>query len=177
MYNLPTKMIIVNDDSQVALLEDDGTAYAASDVSPTNPASGFILTGFLGLVLGTELNVLKRGVRLLKTAASAGVAEVTTYTIVATSNLAGATIRLVYQSLDLISTENQNIPLEKRYQIPANATAANIAADIAATINQDDSAPVTAGVAGAVVTLTAKSPKYVGYKFRLYNADFIPAAV
>lgn len=176
MINIPVKQIIVNSDSQVTLLEEDGTAYTSSDVSATNPLTGFILQGWLGLVKGTELGVVAPHTRVRVTNPSSGAAEITTYTLTATSNAAGARIRVQWQSLDLTGTEFQNIPLVKHYQIPANSSIDAIGADIAAAITADLNAPATASYDSGSDTLTITA-KEKGVVIRLYSEDGLLPAV
>ena len=170
MYNIDTKSIVVNSDTQVILREEDGTTYADNDVTPTAAERGFILEGFLGLVMGTELNVLKPQTRIIKTSASTGTAEVLDYVLTATANVAGSVLRIVYQSLNLSPVESQNIPLEMRYQIPANATTDTIGADIVSTINNNPSSPVTAAYTAGTDTLRLTA-KQKGVTFRLYATE------
>lgn len=143
MFKIPVKQIIVNKDSQVRLLEDDGTAYAAADATPS--AGGFILEGFLGLTLGSKLVLQKAATRIIKDTAVAGVAEIAAYTFTSAAIAAGEAFRITVESLDLTPTEFQNINIEKRYQASsAKATIATVVAHIAATINADENSPVTA---------------------------------
>lgn len=172
---IPVKQIIVNDDSQVVLKEDDGTAYADGDVTPS--AGGFILEGFLSLVLGSQLVLLKAATRIIKDTPSAGAAETAAYTITAASGVAAGTIfRVVTDSIDLTPTEFQNRPNEKRYQTSdATTTAATTVAELVATINADVNSPVTAYAGfnnvtpaqddSAKIVLVAKE---VGIKVDLY---------
>jgi hypothetical protein len=175
MFKIPVKEIIVNNDSQVRLLEDDGTAYADNDTTPTT--GGFILEGFLSLTMATQVQLLKAATRIIKDTPVAGVGETAAYTVVSTAAAAGDVFRLVVDSVDLTPTEFQNIPTEKRYQFSsAKASAATIAAHIAATINADPKAPVTAYAGfnnaspaqddSAKVVIVAK---YVGQKVNLYS--------
>lgn len=141
---IPVKQIIVNDDSQVRLLEDDGTAYADNDTTATT--GGFILEGFLSLVLTTQMVLLKAATRIIKDTPVAGAAETAAYTITAASGIAANSIfRLVTDSIDLTPTEFQNRANEKRYQTSsASTTAATTVAQLVAAINADKSSPVTA---------------------------------
>lgn len=167
-FELPVKDIIVNEDLQVALLEDDGTAYLAADATPT--AGGIIMPGFLELTLGSEFDLLSTGVRIIKSTAVAAVAQISTYLVTSTSATADTTFRLVYDSLDKTGTEFQNVLLEKRYQIPVLSSAATIATAIATAINADKAAPVTASVSTATVTLTSKT---TGVSFTLYSDNIV----
>jgi hypothetical protein len=168
-FILPVKEIIVNDDSQVRLLDEAGAAYTAlKNNTPTT--GGFQLEGFLSAVNSSALQLLKAATRIIKDTPSAGAAEVKTFTVTSTSSPADAVFRIMYESLDLTPVEFQNQRQEKRYQISAaQASAATIGPKIAAVINADKFAPVTASAAGAVVTLTAKQK---GVKFNLYSTDF-----
>lgn len=162
------------------LLEDDGTAYQAADATPS--AGGFILEGFLGLTLGSQLVLLRTGVRIIKDTPVAGVAQVATFTVTSTSSLKADGFRIVTSSLDLTPTEYQNRDVEMRYQMStAEAAAADIAAHMRDTINGNKFSKVTASAAGAVLTLTAKE---TGKPFTLYSEKIIgtfavttPAAV
>jgi hypothetical protein len=172
--NIPTKEIIVNDDSQVILKEDDGTAYAAADASPS--AGGFILEGFLQLVLGSQLELLRTAVRIIKDTPAAGVAEITAYTVVAAAGApAGSVFRVVVDQLDM-PAEFQGRPLEKRYQTSdAQSSAATLVAELVENINADKNAQVTAYAGfnnaspaqndSAKIVLVAKT---VGQKVDLY---------
>lgn len=141
---IPVKQIIVNDDSQVRLLEDDGTAYAAADATPS--AGGFILEGFLSQILGSQLVLLKAATRIIKDTPVVGAAETAAYTVTAAAGIAANSIlRLVTDSIDLTPTEFQNRANEKRYQTSkASSTAATTVAEIVAAINGDKNSPVTA---------------------------------
>jgi len=141
---LPVKQIIVNDDTQVVLREDDGTAYADGDCTPS--AGGFILEGFLSLVLGSKLALLKASTRIIKDTPVAGAGEKAAYTVTSAAGIAAGTIfRLVTDSVDLTPTEFQNRPNEKRYQTSnATTTAATTVAELVSTINADLNSPVTA---------------------------------
>lgn len=174
MFELPVKEIIVNEDSQVRLLEDDGTAYAALDASPS--AGGFILEGFHGTILGSELVLLRAATRIIKDLQVAAAAEVTTYVLTGTSIAQDAVIRLVVESLDLTPTEFQNRGYEKRYQIKAASTVDDVGANIAAAINGDKNAPVTATYTVATDTLQLTC-KNTGEQARLYSADYTLPAV
>jgi hypothetical protein len=143
MFKIPPKDIIINKDSQVRLLEDDGTPYADNDVTPTT--GGIILEGFLSLTMATQFELLKAATRIIKDTPVAGVAEIAAYTVGSTASVAGDVFRLVMKSLDLTPVEMQNVNLEKRYQMSSDkSSAATIAAHIAATINADSRSLVTA---------------------------------
>jgi hypothetical protein len=178
--NIPVKEIIVNDDSQVRLLEDDGTAYLAADASPS--AGGFILEGFLSLLLGSQLQLLRAATRIIKDTPAAGVPETAAYTITAAAGILKDSIfRVVTDSIDLTPTEFQNRPLEKRYQTSAASTnAATTVAQMVAAINADKNATVTAFAGfnnaspvqddSAKIVLVAKSP---GIKVDLYMSTSV----
>lgn len=175
MLRLPNKEIIVNDDSQVRLLEDDGTAYQAADATPS--AGGFILEGFAQLIfgaasLGPSLNLLKAATRLIKDTPSAGAAEITTYVLTQVTAIADCVFRLKYESLDLTPTEQQGQPLEKRYQIPVQTTVDGVGAAIAAAINADKSAPVTVVYTAGSDTLTLTA-KVKGVQVNLFSKDYV----
>lgn len=174
MFNVPVKEIIVNDDSQVRLLAADGTAFTGtSNITPTS--GGFILEGFLGPVLGSQVQLLSAATRIRKTVFSAGTAETAAFTITAAAGAKrGDTYRVVTDSLDLTPTEYQNRPTEKRYQLSvdcANPTA--IATELAARINADKSAQVNAFVgetadAGKIVLVA----KRVGVTVSLHVGEY-----
>jgi hypothetical protein len=163
MFNLPVKEIIVNDDTQVILKEDDGTAYADNDVV-IDTSGGFILDGFINEILwgskaAADANTMK-GTKnsylrfipnttsdcMIKTAASNGNSEGAAFAFTAAAGAKkGDTYRLVLDSLDLTPTEFQNRPVEKRYQLSVDcANPAAIVAELVAQINADAFAPVTA---------------------------------
>jgi hypothetical protein len=164
MFNIPVKEIIVNNDSQVVLLEDDGTAYSDNDIV-ADTSGGFILDGFIEEVIWASrtlaLTKTAKGGKnsyvrfytgsdcMLKTAYSAGTAEIAAYTVTAAGGAKyGDTYRLVVESLDLTPTEYQNRPIEKRYQLSVNCAAAtNVITELVSRINGDPTSPVTA-VAG-----------------------------
>jgi hypothetical protein len=174
IFEIPVKEIIVNDDSQVQLLEDDGTAYADNDVNPTT--GGVIFQGWLGLTWATEFELLAATTRIIRDTPSNGAAEVITYTLTSADAPADCVFRLQVDSLDLTPTEFQNRGYEKRYQIPAQTTVDGVGAAIAAAINADSNAPVTAAYNSGtdVLTLTGKR---VGETFRLYSTDYVLPAV
>lgn len=172
MFQLPVKEIIVNDDSQVRLLNGaDGAAYTAlTNLTPTT--GSFILEGFIGPVSSTQVQLLTTATRIRKTAFSAGVAEVVTFTITAAAGgKAGDTYRVVTDSLDLTPTEYQNRPTEKRYQLSVDCgTADAIKTELIARISADPSSQVTAASGGTgIVTLTAKK---VGVKVAAYVGEY-----
>lgn len=160
MFRIPEKQIIVNNDSQVVLLEDDGTAYADNDVSSS--AGGFILEGFLNEVIWTTAAVAAANSnregkmsyirpwsgtdKMVKFTAAAGVTAKVGYTVTAGSGAKkGDTYRLVVDSLDLTPTEYQNRPVEKRYQLGVDcANAVAVIAELVAQINADPYSPVVA---------------------------------
>jgi hypothetical protein len=147
MFNLPVKEIIVNDDSQVVLREEDGTAYSDNDVAGASTTAGFILEGFISsIIYGSQLELLKAATRIIKDTPAAGTAEIAAYTIaVSTGFKKGDIFRVEVDSLDLTPTEFQNRATEKRYQLSSDqATAANLVAHLVATINGDKASQVTA---------------------------------
>jgi len=191
MFNIPVKEIIVNSDSQVRALEDDGTAYADNDIVGSTNTGGLILEGFINEVIwctstaaaantarggrASYFNGASGAARLIRTAASSGTAETAAFTITAAAGAKrGDTYRVVTDSLDLTPTEYQNRPTEKRYQLSvdcANATA--IATELAARINADKSAQVTAFVgetadAGKIVLVA----KRVGVTVSLHVGEY-----
>lgn len=199
MFNIPVKEIIVNDDSQVVLLEDDGTAYADNDVV-ADTSGGFILDGLINEVIWASrtlaLTKTPKGGKnayirfytgsdcMLKTAYSAGTAEIAAYTVTAAGGAkAGDTYRLVIESLDLTPTEYQNRPIEKRYQLSVNCAAAvDVIAELVSRINGDPTSPVTATAGfdntgetsplqddSAKIILTAKK---TGLKINLYVGTY-----
>lgn len=169
MINIPVKDIIVNDDAQVRLLRNNvAPAGAAAVWAATDKVQ---LEGFLSDTLVSDIKKLSGVIRVIKDVPVAGVAEVKTYTVTSTASIADAVFKLVTESLDLSTAEFQNGRVTKFYQISAAQTsAANIAAKIAAAINGDKSAPVTASAAAAVVTLTAKQK---GVSINLYSTDIV----
>lgn len=174
MFELPVKEIIVNEDSQVRLLEDDGTAYTAADASPS--AGGFILEGFHSLILGSELVLLRAATRIIKDIQVAPTAEVTSYVLTGASIAQDAVIRLVVDSLDLTPTVFQNHGYEKRYQISAQTSVDGVGAAIAAAINADKNAPVVATYTAGTDTLQLTC-KNAGEQARLYSTDYVFPAV
>lgn len=174
MFELPVKEIIVNEDSQVVLLEDDGTAYADGDCTPS--AGGFILEGFHGLILGSELTLLRSATRIVKDSQVAAAKEVTSYVLTDASIAQDTVIRMVVESLDLTPTEFQNRGYEKRYQIKAAATLDDVGAAIAAAINADKNAPVTATYTAGTDTLELTA-KNASQQIRLYSNDYTLPAV
>lgn len=145
MFKIPVKQIIVNKDSQVRLLEDDGTAYVAADVTPS--AGSFILEGFLSLTPGSKVVLQKAATRIVRDVTAPAVAEIAAFTIPTAALAAGDVFRVTLESVDLTPTEFQNINIEKRYQASsAQATNATVLAHIAATINADPKSLVTAFV-------------------------------
>lgn len=191
MFNVPVKEIIVNDDSQVRALEDDGTAYADNDIVGSTNTGGLILEGFINEVIwctstaaaantarggrSSYFNGASGAARLVRTAASAGTAEVVTFTITAAAGAkAGDTYRVVTDSLDLTPTEYQNRPTEKRYQLLVDCgTADAIKTELIARINADKGSQVTASSGGTgILTLTAKK---VGVKVGIYVGEYAVA--
>jgi hypothetical protein len=197
MFRIPEKQIIVNDDSQVRLLEDDGTVYADNDV--TASAGGFILEGFLNEVIWTTSGAAAGNTnrdakmsylspwsgtdKMVKFTAAVGVVETTAFAITAVGGAKrGDTYRLVTDSLDLTPTEYQNRPTEKRYQLGVDcANPAAIVAALVAQINADPFAPVIAypGFNNASpaqddsnkIVLVGK-PGFVGVKVDLFVGEY-----
>lgn len=200
MFNIPVKEIIVNDDSQVQLLEDDGTAYADNDVVHSTNTGGVILQGFLNEIIWCNATAAAastaRGgkaayfegasgaAKMLRTAASAGVAETAAWTVTAASGgKKGDTYRLVIDSLDLTPTEYQNRPVEKRYMLGVDcANAVAVIAELVTQINADVNAPVTAYAGhnnlatptqndSDKIVLVAKTA-YIGCQVNLYVGSY-----
>lgn len=175
MFQIPVKEIIVNADSQVRLLNRaDGTAFTGTtNITPTS--GGFILEGFLGPVLGSQLQLLGTNTRIIKTAATSGTAEIVTFTITAASGAkAGDVYRVVTDSIDLTPVQYQNRPTEKRYQLSVDCANANaIATELAARITADPNSQVTATATTNAVTVTAKK---VGVKIGVYVGQYAPLA-
>lgn len=168
MIKIPEKQIIVNDDSQVQLLEEDGTAYADGDVTPS--AGSFILAGFLPIIAGSDLVLLDTATRVVAQAASAAVAGAIRIECLVDGGVAkGDVFRVNVKNDQRVPVELQQYqPLEKRYQFSADIAAAagsdhTVATAIADTINGDPNALVTAAVVAGVgnegaVEITAKNP-------------------
>jgi hypothetical protein len=171
IFELPIKEIIVNSDSQVRLLEDDGTAYADNDVV-AGTSGGFILEGFHGLIMATELALLGTTLRIIKETQTAAAAEVTSYVLTGASAAADTVFRLTVDSLDLTPTVFQNKGYEKRYQIPVQTTIDGVGAAIAAAINADVNAPVVAGYTSGTDTLLITA-KEAGQTINLYSEDYV----
>lgn len=173
-FSIPVKEIIVNDDAQVRLLEDDGTVYAAADCTPS--AGGFVLEGFLSMILGSKLVLLAAATRIRKEVPVAAVTELKSYVLTDVAGSADSVFRIVYEDLNFQS-EYQNQPLEKRYQISSDWAAVDtLGAAIAAAINADKYAPVTAAYTAATDTLLVTA-KRAGVKFSIYSSDItLPAA-
>lgn len=147
MFNIPVKEIIVNDDSQVRLLDEAGVAFdGSSNSAPGTAGAGFILEGFLSKVLSSDLQLLASATRIIKTTPSNGTVNTVGYTVTAASGgKKGDVFRLVYESLDLTPTEFQDQPVEKQYQLGVDcANAAAVIAELVAQINADKFAPATA---------------------------------
>jgi hypothetical protein len=146
MFNIPVKEIIVNDDSQVRLLDEAGVAFDGSSNSAPSGSGGFILEGFLSKTLSSQLQLLTTAVRIIKTNPSTGTAEIGAWTVTAASGgKHGDVFRVTTESLDMTPTEFQSQPVEKQYQLTANTTnAATTIANLVAAINNDPFAPVTA---------------------------------
>jgi hypothetical protein len=174
MFNIPVKEIIVNDDTQVVLREDDGTTYTLADADPS--AGGFILDGFLSLVLGSQLQLLKAATRIVKTEPAAAVAEVVSYVLTTATAAADTVFRLTEESLDMTPTLFQTRPVEKRYQIPAQTTVDGVGAAIAAAINGDANRQVNATYTAGTDTLQLTAIKK-GTTIRLYSSTYVLPAV
>jgi hypothetical protein len=176
MFNIPVKEIIVNGDEQVRLLEDDGTPYVAADATPS--AGGFILEGFLSLISGSALQLLKAATRIIKTTPSAGVSEVVSYVLTGATVAADVVFRVVEESLDNTPTLFQGQPIEKRYQIgAAQTTIDGVGAAIASAINGDVNRTVNATYTAGTDTLALTAIRK-GTKIRLYcNSGYTLPAV
>lgn len=172
---IPVKHLIANADSQARLLEDDGTPYTAADATPS--AGGFILEGFLPLILGSELELLAATTRIRSEAASAGAAGAIRIELAVDSGaIKGDIFHVRVKNPELVPTEfQQYIPLEKRYQLSGGVAAAtdsdhSVASQVVATINADKHAHVTAAVVAGVgnegvIEITAKE---VGQSVEFY---------
>lgn len=161
MFRIPTKEIIVNDDSQVQLLSWDGVetnasaAYADGDVAALTDI--FVLHGFLSSAITPADLVGANALKISKQDAVQPTNQVMTVTVTSTSAVEGDSFRLVMNSIDGTPVTYQDEPIGKRYQLPNVGdldSTADIAAAIVAAINADEHAQVTATAASAVVTIT-----------------------
>ena len=150
MFKIPEKKIIVNNDDRTRLLEDDGTAYADGDVTPS--AGKFMIETFTPYIAGSDLKLLDTAVRIKKTAASAAVGQVSRITVTAgtygvASKETAYMIRVVYTDLQF-DTEYQNRPIEKRIQVVFTGTKDQdaLAAAINAAINAHTYMPITSAM-------------------------------
>ena len=168
MFEIPIKMLVVNSDSQVQLLESDGTAYTDGDV--TAVTDGFILQKWL--TKDTLVSDLVGGT-ITKRARVASAIGVTTYTVVSTSTDVNDSFTIEVNSIDGTPVGlGQQRRVFKRYQLKdvgALDSAAEIATSIRAAINADKDASVVASGATVDVILTAKD---VGVTPNLYADDF-----
>lgn len=188
MFQIPVKEIIVNADSQVVALEDDGTAYADNDIVGSTNTGGLILDGFLNEVIwctstaaaaaaarggkASYFNGATGAAKMIRTAASAGTVGTASYVLTGTTCAAGTVFRLVEDTLDLTPVQYQNRPIEKRYQVStAQTTVDGVGAAIAAAINADPNAWATVTYTAGTDTLLITSKK-VGTKIQLYSADY-----
>lgn len=189
MFQIPVKEIIVNADSQVVALEDDGTPYADNDIVGSTNTGGLILDGFLNEVIwctataaaaatarggkGSYFNGATGAAKMIRTAASAGTQGSATYVLTTTSCAAGTVFRLVEDTLDLTPVQYQNRPIEKRYQVSsAQTTVDGVGAAIAAAINADPNAWATVSYTAGTDTLVVTSKK-VGTRIQLFSADYV----
>lgn len=172
-FKIPLFQYIINTDDQAVLKADKvGTISdygAATDLLPTLATHLFRLEGEQPWFKATQLALLAAATRVKKQVWATAVKQIATLTITAASGgTKGDTFRVVTDSFDLTPTVFQNIPLEKRYQLSVDcADATAVAANIAAVINADTNAPITAAAALGVVTVTQKdfrefSTVYVG---------------
>ena len=169
-FVIPRFQYIINSDSQVQLYGDDGTGpapyTAASDLLPTNSAHKFSMIGELDWLGTTQLQLLEAAIRVRKETADAGTHQVVEYTVAGTIDatnpaLKGTVVRVITDQPSKEYTAYQNIPNEKRYQLPRNCvTLEEVAQAIVDVINADNAALVTAAVGtGGVFTLTDKFVK------------------
>lgn len=162
MFRIPEKQIIINQVSQMRVLNLAGSG-TYTDITTPATTDGFYLEGFLQPVLFSKLKLYATNLRIKAEVAVAPVAQTATFVCNAvTGAAAGEPFRIVYDSLDKTPTEYQNVPIEKHYQVSVNlavnATAIATATAIVAAINADKNSPVTASNGGtATVTLVAKN--------------------
>lgn len=161
MFRNPSKQIIINSASQVEFLKYDGSATYIDIVSPQKATDGFFLRGFLQPILFGSLKAVVSTTLISAAAGAAGNKQVATFvTNAVTGDCSSENFIIQYVSLKLSPTEYQNQPLIKHYQVsatmPLNATAAQVAAQIALAITTDKNAPVTAVAVSNTVTITAK---------------------
>lgn len=150
-FKIPMFQMLVNNDDQAILKADlAGTVSnygAGTNLDPTNAAHLFRLEKELPWFAGTQLTLLAAATRVRKTAYAAAVKQVSAYTITSAAAAKGDTFRITVDSFDLTPTVYQNIPTEKRYQIPrACTTVAQVIQAMADAINADDNSEVIAYV-------------------------------
>ena len=177
-FNLPRFQYIINNDEQAQLFGDDGggaQAYAATLLSPTNAAHKFSVIGELDWNFTTSLALQETAVRIRVESSSNGTARSVDYQVTGTIDAthpvaAGHVVRVVTDMPSKEVTAYQNIPIEKRYQIPSECTSAEeVAQGIVDAISADSNALVTAtiGAGGGAFTIDdndvlTKSNLYVG---------------
>lgn len=161
MFKAPIKQLIINSASQVEFLKYDGSATYVDIVSPQKATDGFFLRGFLQPILFGSLKAVVSTTLIYAQAGAAGAKQVATFACNAvTGDCSSENFIIRYVSLKLSPTEYQNQPLLKHYQVsasmPLNATAAQVATQIALAITTDKNSPVTATALSTTVTITAK---------------------
>jgi len=161
MFKRPSKQLIINSQNQVEFLKYDGSGTYVNIGGPSLATDGFFLRGFLQPILFGSLKAVVSTTLIKSTAGAAGNKQIATFACNAvTGDCSSENFQLQYVSLKLSPTEYQNQPLWKHYQVsatmPLNATAAQVAAQIALAITTDKNAPVTATALSTTVTITAK---------------------
>ena len=170
-FVLPRFQYIINTDAQTQLYGDSGSGPVAYTDGLVTPTSGkFSLIGTLDWTEGSQVVVLSGTTRIRAEVAVTGTAQELDCTPVVPSALSkGTTFRVVTSQPSLENTAYQNIPLQKIYQLSEDcADAAAAAANIAAVINADPHALVTASEAAGVVTITDKD---ISTQSAMYASD------
>jgi len=171
-FSIPRFNYIVNSDDQVQLYGDDGTGPVAYSAGLVTPSAGKVsMRGELDWFETVQFQLFSATSRIKIEAPNNGTYRAVTY--VPSGDLAnvktGHVFRVVTDQPSKENTAYQNIPVEKRYQIPRDCTTEDeVAEAIADAINADDAALVTAQyTSGAGVKLIdnhmrGKSNMYVG---------------
>jgi len=170
-FVIPRFQYIINNDEQTQLYGDDGTGPAPYSAALVTPSAGKVaMIGELDWFNSNQFQVIDTAIRIRVGIADAGDFREVAYTVGGdVANVkAGHVFRVVTDKPSKNDTAYQNIPVEKRYQLPRDcATEDEVATAMADAINADTHSLVSVSVATNVLTVAdldhgAKSNVYIG---------------
>lgn len=156
IYKKEVKKLLINDPSQLVVLDGDGTPFVAGDFNAAG--EDILMQGFIDRLLFEDLVLLAPATRIKVTAPTVAATQASTLTVAAPSSALQTVIdiRVLYEDLETPEVEYQNTrKIEKQFQVNLTGITTNTAAAtaIANAINADPYLPFTATVAAAVITI------------------------